>query len=36
MSEYGHRLHFNSDGIATCEESKQTYKLENNNVIRIN
>ncbi len=36
MSEYGHRLHFNGDGIAICEESQQTYKLENNIVIRIN
>lgn len=27
MSEYGHRLRFDSDGMAECEESKQKYKL---------
>ena len=27
MSEYGHRLHFNDDGIAVCPESDQKYKL---------
>lgn len=35
MSEYGHRLEFNKEGVATCEESKQQYKLENNVVSRI-
>ena len=35
MSEYGHRLEFNKDGIAICLESNQTYKLENNSVTRI-
>jgi UDP-2-acetamido-3-amino-2,3-dideoxy-glucuronate N-acetyltransferase len=35
MSEYGHKLLFNSDGIAICEESQQEYKLENNKVTRI-
>ena len=35
MSEYGHRLEFNNDGIATCKESGQTYKLSNNQVSRI-
>jgi len=35
MSEYGHRLQFNSEGTAVCEESKQEYKLENNLVKRI-
>jgi UDP-2-acetamido-3-amino-2,3-dideoxy-glucuronate N-acetyltransferase len=35
MSEYGHRLQFNSEGIAVCEESNQEYKLENNIVTRI-
>jgi UDP-2-acetamido-3-amino-2,3-dideoxy-glucuronate N-acetyltransferase len=34
MSEYGHRLHFNTDGIAVCSESKQTYRLTNGKVIR--
>ncbi len=35
MSEYGHRLEFNKDGIAICSESNQTYKLEDNSVTRI-
>ena len=35
MSEYGHRLHFNKDGIATCKESGQQYRLENNRVHKI-
>ncbi len=35
MSEYGHRLHFDADGIATCSESKEKYKLENGHVSKI-
>lgn len=35
MSEYGHRLEFNENGMATCVESKQVYKLENNRVTKI-
>lgn len=35
MSEYGHRLQFDKNGIAICEESGQEYKLENNLVTRI-
>jgi UDP-2-acetamido-3-amino-2,3-dideoxy-glucuronate N-acetyltransferase len=35
VSEFGHRLIFNSNNIATCEESGQTYLLENNLVRRI-
>lgn len=35
MSEYGHRLEFNNDGIAVCPESAQQYQLENQQVIRI-
>jgi UDP-2-acetamido-3-amino-2,3-dideoxy-glucuronate N-acetyltransferase len=35
MSEYGHRLQFDANGIATCPESQQKYKLENNCVTRI-
>lgn len=35
MSEFGHRLAFDKDGIALCPESKQEYKLENNSVTRI-
>jgi UDP-2-acetamido-3-amino-2,3-dideoxy-glucuronate N-acetyltransferase len=34
MSEFGHKLNFNDSGIATCPESGQEYKLENNSVIR--
>ena len=35
VSEYGHRLEFDSAQIATCKESNQQYKLENNTVKRI-
>lgn len=35
VSEFGHRLHFDEEGIAVCEESAQKYKLENNQVKRI-
>ena len=35
VSEYGHKLVFNQKGMATCEESKQQYQLENNQVKRI-
>lgn len=35
MSEYGHRLNFNKEGVAECEESKEKYKLENNSVRKI-
>lgn len=35
VSEYGHRLTFNSDGIGECPETKQEYKLDNNKVERI-
>jgi len=35
MSEYGHRLEFNSDGRAICPESKQEYEFKNEKVIRI-
>ncbi len=35
MSEFGRKLEFNADGIATCSESGQKYKLENNKVSRI-
>ena len=34
MSEYGHRLEFDKNGIGICPESKQEYKLENGIVIR--
>jgi len=35
MSEFGHRLEFDVNGIAICPESNQEYKLENNNVTKI-
>ena len=35
MSEYGHRLEFNDEGVAECLESKEKYRLENNRVEKI-
>lgn len=35
MSEYGHRLKFDANGIGICPESKQEYKLTGNKVKRI-
>ena len=35
MSEFGHRLEFDKEGVAVCKESNQKYKLENNSVKRI-
>ena len=35
MSEYGHRLHFDDNGIAVCLESGEKYKLENGRVCKI-
>lgn len=35
MSTFGHRLEFNENGLATCPESGEKYKLENNKVTRI-
>lgn len=35
MSEFGHRLEFDSEGIAFCEESGEKYKIENNKVSKI-
>lgn len=32
VSEYGHRLDFNEQGMATCPESGQVYRLENDQV----
>lgn len=36
MSEYGHRLHFNEHGKATCPESKEEYSLKNGEVEKTN
>lgn len=35
MSEYGHRLEFDENGVGVCEESKEKYKIENNIVSKI-
>jgi UDP-2-acetamido-3-amino-2,3-dideoxy-glucuronate N-acetyltransferase len=36
VSEYGHRLEFNKEGIAFCPESKQKYQLSNGVVKQVN
>jgi UDP-2-acetamido-3-amino-2,3-dideoxy-glucuronate N-acetyltransferase len=36
MSEYGHKLVFDSNGMATCPESGEKYRIENGNVSKIN
>ncbi|QJX49202.1 N-acetyltransferase [Hymenobacter taeanensis] len=36
MSTHGHRLDFNSTGLATCPESGQKYRLSKNQVFPIN
>ena len=35
MSEFGHRLHFNEEGLATCTESNEQYRLKNDHVIKL-
>jgi UDP-2-acetamido-3-amino-2,3-dideoxy-glucuronate N-acetyltransferase len=35
MSEYGHKLHFNPEGLATCPESGDQYQLENGIVSKL-
>ena len=35
MSEYGHKLLFNKEGIAICDESKEQYKLQNGIVSKV-
>jgi UDP-2-acetamido-3-amino-2,3-dideoxy-glucuronate N-acetyltransferase len=34
MSEFGHRLEFNNEGIAVCPESGVTYRLQNHTVSK--
>lgn len=34
ISEYGHRLHFDKDGIASCPESGDSYKLTDGKVVK--
>ncbi|MFN4893914.1 MAG: acyltransferase [Bacteroidota bacterium] len=35
MSEFGQKLHFDSDGTAMCPESGQSYRLQHDRVIRL-
>jgi UDP-2-acetamido-3-amino-2,3-dideoxy-glucuronate N-acetyltransferase len=35
MSEYGHRLHFDTDGFAICPESQEKYQLLNDKVLKL-
>lgn len=35
MSEYGHRLNFDEQGIAVCPEGKEKYRLEDGQVQKI-
>lgn len=35
ISEYGHRLKFDENGIASCVESGEKYQLTNNKVVKI-
>ena len=34
MSEYGHRLDFDGQGVAVCPESKESYILKDDHVVR--
>jgi UDP-2-acetamido-3-amino-2,3-dideoxy-glucuronate N-acetyltransferase len=36
MSEFGHKLVFNAEGLAECPESHEKYRLENGAVIKTN
>lgn len=36
MSEYGHRLYFDMNGVAVCSESKEKYKLSSGKVEKLN
>lgn len=35
MSEFGHRLDFDDQGVAVCPESKEKYKLETGKVTKL-
>jgi UDP-2-acetamido-3-amino-2,3-dideoxy-glucuronate N-acetyltransferase len=35
MSEYGHKLSFDKNGVAVCPESNQRYQLINGRVVKI-
>jgi UDP-2-acetamido-3-amino-2,3-dideoxy-glucuronate N-acetyltransferase len=34
MSEYGHRLEFNNEGLATCPESREVYRIDGENITK--
>lgn len=35
MSEFGHRLEFDENGVAICPESQERYRLENSRVSKV-
>ena len=35
VSEYGHRLNFDENGLATCKESEEKYQLKKNSVGKL-
>ena len=35
VSQYGHRLNFDENGIAICKESKEKYQFKNNSIIKL-
>jgi len=35
VSEFGHTLEFNTNGLAICKESKEQYQLKNNTVTKL-
>jgi len=35
MSEFGHRLHFDENGMAICPESKEKYQLKDGRVTKL-
>ncbi len=35
MSEYGHQLHFDKQGVAVCAESGEIYRLDSGRVVRV-
>ena len=35
MSEYGHRLYFDNEGIAECPESHEKYQLKDGKVFKL-
>lgn len=35
VSQYGHRLHFNEQGMAVCPESGEHYRFQEGNVVKL-